>query len=215
MAYVVSLLPENTARGEEPSEEGRSELEKLLEVLERNGAVEEKRPGRMVWSYGHARLEIEPVLDGGGRLREAFVELPFGAVAEEIGEAMKSLIEAAEANRFRAFDPQLGRSVTKADVPSITSRFQESSSYHVQYSGLSEDARQGLESASSHLPPALVSPKGKALLVFIGVFLALYIIFRVVVIDGLLDALNPADGAGMERPPGPPPGWLDRHPPSG
>ncbi len=208
MAYVVSLLPED---GADPPP--NSALERFCGALGRTGSVEEENAGRMFWRREQTRFELEPTRDREGKLREVDVALPYGAVVDEVADALKELFDAADEGGFRAFDPQLGRSVTKADVPSIASRFEDASTYHVQYAGLSEDARQGLPSATGRRQPPLVSPKAKALLVLFGLLVLVYVLFRVVILDPIHDAFAPAAERELDRPEGPPPGWLDRHPP--
>lgn len=211
MAYVVSLLPDRPEG--DADERGKETLDDLREALEEQGPVEDGEPGRLIWSCGQSRLEVCPAAGRDGRIGEIEVRLPFGALADEATEALEKLIEAAEKSGLVVFDPQLGRSVSRADVGSITSRFLEASSYHQHYSGVSEDARQGMASASEYERPPLLSSRAKALILFVGALIVFYMFFRITVIDSVLDSLSPSSSAELERPEGPPPGWLDRHVP--
>ena len=212
MAYAISLLPQTGGeKGISPSEA----LNRLREGLEDKGSIAETSDHQIDWTCGGTRASLKALADSDGSLREVEATIPFGAVLKEVDDVLKGLIEAAEASGLRAFDPQMGRSVGRADIPAITGRFGEASSYHVQYSGLSEDSRQGIEAASAHSHPPLVSPKFKAIGVMVLFLVVAYMILRVLVIDSFLDALSPDRGPTLDPAPGPPPGWLERHPPSG
>ncbi len=139
--------------------------------------------------------------------------LPFGAVREEVDEAIERIMSVARDVGLEVFDPQLGRTVGAGGEGSITARFFEVSSYHLEFGGFSEDSRQAMGSAFEHEQPAMFSPRAKMLAVGVGVLIVIYLLLRLVILDPLLESLVPPPPVEPDTSAGPPPGWLDRNPP--
>jgi hypothetical protein len=211
MAYVLNLVPPQTEGAERPAAKGA--LDRLRAGLGEAGEVADGEPGTLQWTKGDTRMDVRLSADREGRLNEIDVVLPYGALLEEVESAVRHLADIAEAGALQVFDPQLGRSVGRGDVAAISACFAQASAYHVEYTGMAEDSRQGLSTAAAYERPTLISPRAKVFAVAIGVLVALYFLFRVIVLDPLANTLAPKPELGPPEG-GPPPGWLDRHPPS-
>lgn len=211
VAYVLNLVPPQGDDADRPPASGA--LDRLRAGLGEAGDVAEGEPGALRWTCGDTALDVKVLADREGRLREIDVVLPYGAVVDEVESALRHLTEVADGGSLQVFDPQLGRSVGRGDVSAVSACFAQASAYHVAFAGVSEDSRQGLASAAGHERAPLFSARVKVFMVMVAVLVTLYFLFRVFVIDPISDALAP----GVERSPpegGPPPGWLDRHPPA-
>ncbi len=209
MAYLVTLVPSSTAGGK--AEGGAATLD-LIKELEDSGALEGADSEHWLWRFGDARIDIKLPAGNAGQQGEVEVAFSFAMNPDDAGEAIRILIEAAEKNLFRAFDPQIGRSVGKGDASLIASRFEAASSYHMHYAGPGDVLAYEKVSAGSQ-KESFPSPRARALMVTVGALIVVYLILRAVVINPLLDSFSITSEPELERPSGPPPGWLDRHPP--
>ncbi len=145
MAYDLEVRPSEGAARD-------AVLAALRAALEaRGGAPGAGEASVPLSSAGRATLALQAPAEGEPYL---VVRVPYGAPAEEAGEALELAAAIASGLGYRVLDPQLGRAVAAADRPAVERRFEEASAWAVRYAGVSEDARSvGADTVIPKDPP--------------------------------------------------------------
>ncbi|MGI5861577.1 MAG: hypothetical protein ACOX6T_05905 [Myxococcales bacterium] len=114
----------------------------------------------------------------GEQVRGADFEVPFGGTEEEFRRVLACLLNAAKSLDGLVFDPQLGKELVEASTDEVVARWRQAQVWASDIVGNAEDHRGVLEFAP---PPPLLTRRGKATLLVVGGFLAVYWILSTLV----------------------------------
>jgi hypothetical protein len=151
MAYDLYLRRPGTASLDEGALQKR--------IAEVGGRLEASR-----YALGLTQIRLTVQRDDKGLLGYD-VEVPFGSPEKEFREGFSVAVALADFGPMTIFDPQLGKSVSKASADEVVESWRRASSWQVDVAGLREDAR-GIAPVAPIKP--LIEPKTGRLLIIVG-----------------------------------------------
>ncbi|MBS2029824.1 MAG: hypothetical protein JST54_18125 [Deltaproteobacteria bacterium] len=125
-----------------------------------------------------------------GELQGVDLEIPFGAPDDDFRAAVLLGTLLSTQLNMSLMDPQLGGELTPARAEDAVGSWRTATKYAVDTAGIVEDARN---MAPVEPPPPVIGPRGKAMLIVLGVLVVAYLLLSWVVGDLIQAPVRPID----------------------